>query len=51
MDVLCFHREREGGYCWRCDQERESERALMTAPSLDEESGLKESESDGESDH
>ena len=51
MEGLCFHREREDGYCWRCDQEKETERLLKTAPSPDEESGLKEFESDGESDH
>ena len=55
MDVLCFHREREGGYCWRCDQEkeieRESQRPIGKVPSPSEESGLQESDSDGESDH
>ena len=54
MDVLCFHREREDGYCWRCDQEKEIEserRILESVSSFDRESGLQESDSDGESDH
>jgi len=52
MDVLCFHREREDGYCWRCDQEKEIElerHILESVPLFDRESDLQESDSDKES--
>lgn len=52
--VECFHREREDGYCWRCEGERTKERyasLLESVPSPRLEEALKESESDSEPEH
>lgn len=46
----CFHREREDGYCWRCQLEKEESRLdRVKAPQVEE--GLEEIDSDSEPEH
>ena len=46
----CFHREREDGYCWRCQLEKESEQLEKVKAPLVEE-GLEEVDTDSEPEH